>query len=99
MRDRTDIDRTHSLAISQEIGERLQAFLGGQPAPAPGLSKKIERICELEQQSPAMLPSVSASSRNRANSCGGSSDVDGENADVDPSSRRSQKVCPLTWGS
>ena len=42
MRDRIDIDHTHSQAISQEIGERLQAFLGKSPEPEASFRKKIE---------------------------------------------------------
>jgi hypothetical protein len=52
MRDRIDIDHTHSQAISQEIGERLQALLREPPEPAAGFRKKIELLGEFEVQSP-----------------------------------------------
>jgi hypothetical protein len=54
MRDRIDIDHTHSSAISQEIGERLPTFLDKQPGPAPSLRKNIERLGELDRQSLSM---------------------------------------------
>jgi hypothetical protein len=53
MSDRIDIDRTHSCAISQEIGERLQALLSKQPAAAPSIGKQIEVLRRLEGQSPS----------------------------------------------
>jgi hypothetical protein len=54
MRDRIDIDHTHSSAISQEIGERLQSFLGKQPGPVSSLRKNFERLGELDRQSPSL---------------------------------------------
>jgi hypothetical protein len=56
VRNRIDIDHVHSSAISQEIGERLQAFLINQPGPAPGLGKKIEQLGEPKQHPPSMRP-------------------------------------------
>ena len=50
MRNRSDIDPNHSLAISQEIGERLRAFLKAE-LPA-SLGVQIDRLRELEEQSP-----------------------------------------------
>jgi hypothetical protein len=52
MRDRIDIDRSHSQAISQEIGERLQAFLREPPEPAASLREKIELLGKFEVQPP-----------------------------------------------
>jgi hypothetical protein len=51
MRDRIDIDHTHGQAISQEIGERLQAFLGKPPEPKASFREKIELLGEFEVQS------------------------------------------------
>ena len=52
MRDRIDIDHTHSQAISQEIGERLQALLREPPEPAASFRKEIELLDKFEVQSP-----------------------------------------------
>jgi hypothetical protein len=52
MREPLDIDHTHSQAISQEIGERLEGLLGKQPATTVDLAKKIERLDESERQLP-----------------------------------------------
>jgi hypothetical protein len=56
MRDRIDIDHTHGQAISQEIGERLQAFLGKPPEPKACFREKIELLGEFEVQSPPITP-------------------------------------------
>jgi len=56
MRDRIDIDHTHSSAIYQEIGERLQAILGDQPSPTPALNRKIEMLSRRDGQSPPIAP-------------------------------------------
>jgi len=43
MRSRIDISPTHSRAISQEIGERLRAYLKDQPALSATLRRQIDR--------------------------------------------------------
>ena len=56
MLNRIDIDPKHSRAIVQEIGERLRAFLKEEP---PGtLRAQIDRLGELEEQSPSIIPSA-----------------------------------------
>jgi len=52
MRNRTDIDPKHSRAIVQEIGERLRAFLKEEPELPGSLRTQIDRLRELEEQSP-----------------------------------------------
>jgi hypothetical protein len=52
MRDRIDIDHTHSQAISQEVGERLQALLREPPEPAASFRKKVELLGKFKVQSP-----------------------------------------------
>jgi hypothetical protein len=56
MRNRIDIDSKHSRAIAQEIGERLRAFLQEEPAPPEVLRRQIDRLRELEEQSPSIIP-------------------------------------------
>ena len=55
MRNRIDIDSKHSRAIVQEIGERLRAFLQEEPDPPEGLRTQINRLRELEEQSPSII--------------------------------------------
>ena len=56
MRNRIDIDSKHSRAIVQEIGERLRAFLKEQSEPSGTLRTQIDRLRELEEQSPSIIP-------------------------------------------
>jgi hypothetical protein len=56
MRNRIDIGPKHSRAIVQQIGERLAAFMKVKPElPA---SPRIDRLRELEEQSPPIIPSA-----------------------------------------
>ena len=55
MRNRIDIDSKHSRAIVQEIGERLRAFLQEEPEPPGSLRTQINRLRELEEQSPSII--------------------------------------------
>ena len=58
MHNRIDIDRRQSLAISREIGERLQASLRVEPELPPSIRNQIERLRELEDQSPSIVPTM-----------------------------------------
>jgi hypothetical protein len=58
MRNRIDIDSKHSRAIVQEIGERLRAFLQEEPAPRESLTTQIDRLREVEEQSPSSIPAT-----------------------------------------
>jgi len=58
MHNRIDIDHRHSLAISQEIGERLQASLRVESELPPSIRNRIERLHELEGQSPSIVPTM-----------------------------------------
>ena len=58
MRNRIDIDPKHSRAIAQEIGERLRAFLQEEPEPPESLRTQIDRLRELEKQSPSIIPAA-----------------------------------------
>jgi hypothetical protein len=58
MHNRIDIDHRHSLAISREIGERLQASLKVEPELPPSIRNRIERLRELEGQSPSIVPTM-----------------------------------------
>jgi hypothetical protein len=58
MRNRIDIDPKHSRAIVQEIGERQRAFLKEEPELPGSLGAQIDRLRELEEQSPSIIPSA-----------------------------------------
>jgi hypothetical protein len=58
MRNRVDIDPKHSRAIVQEIGERLRAVLKEEPECPGSLSAQIDRLRELEEQSPSIIPAA-----------------------------------------
>jgi hypothetical protein len=55
MRNRIDIDHTHSRAIAQEIGERLRAHLRDESEPSASLQKQIDRLRELDGQLPSTM--------------------------------------------
>ena len=58
MGNRIDIDPKHSRAIVQEIGERLRAFLKEEPELPESLRTQIDRLGELEEQSPSIIPAA-----------------------------------------
>ena len=58
MRDRIDIDPKHSRAIAQEIGERLRAFLKEEPELSGSLRGQLDRLRELEEPSPSIIPAA-----------------------------------------
>jgi hypothetical protein len=58
MRNRIDIDPKHSRAIVQEIGERLRAVLNEEPECPGSLRTQIDRLAELEEQSPSIVPAA-----------------------------------------
>jgi hypothetical protein len=58
MRNGIDIDPKHSRAIVQEIGERLHAFLKEEPELPERLRTQIDRLRELEEQPPSIIPAA-----------------------------------------
>ena len=58
MRNRIDMDPKHSRAIVQEIGERLRAFLKEEPKLPGSLRTQIDRLRDLEEQSPSIIPTA-----------------------------------------
>jgi hypothetical protein len=58
MRNHIDIDSKHSRAIVQQIGERLAAFTKEDPQLPASLRAQIDRLRELEEQSPPIIPST-----------------------------------------
>src|SRR5438132_5514589 len=58
MRNRIDIDPKHSRTIVQEIGERLRAFLKEDPELPGSLRTQLDRLRELEEQSPSIIPAA-----------------------------------------
>ena len=58
MRNRIDMDPKHSRAIVQEIGERLRAFLKEEPELPGSLRRQIDRLRDLEEQSPSIIPTA-----------------------------------------
>ena len=57
MRNGIDIDPKHSRAIVQEIGERLRAFKEEPELPG-SLRTQIDRLRDLEEQSPSIIPTA-----------------------------------------
>ena len=51
-----DIDNKHSRAISQEIGERLQAYLRVEPELPANIRMQVDQLQQLEGQSPSIVP-------------------------------------------
>jgi hypothetical protein len=58
MDKRIDIDRRHSRAICQEIGEKLRASLRPEPELPASVRTQIDRLRELEEHSPSIVPSA-----------------------------------------
>ena len=58
MRNCIDIDPKHSRAIVQEIGERLRAVLKEDPECPGSFRTQIDRLRELEDQSPSIIPAA-----------------------------------------
>jgi hypothetical protein len=58
MRNPIDIDDTHSRAICREVGERLHQYLRVEPELPASIGKQVERLRELEGQSPSIIPDV-----------------------------------------
>jgi hypothetical protein len=58
MPNRINIDHAHSRAIVREIGERLGASLKPEPELPASLRAQIDRLRELEEQSPSIIPAA-----------------------------------------
>jgi hypothetical protein len=58
MPNRINIDHTHSRAIVQKIGERLRVVLKEEPELPASLRTQIDRLRELEEQSPSIIPAA-----------------------------------------
>ena len=58
MRNGIEIDPKHSRAIVEEIGERLHAFVKEEPELPGSLRTQIDRLRELEEQSPPIIPAA-----------------------------------------
>ena len=56
MQNHIDIDYVHSRAIVREIGEKLRASLKPAPELPANLRMQIDRLRELEEQSPSIVP-------------------------------------------
>ena len=56
MRNRIDIDYVHSRAIVRGIGESLRAALKQEPELPVRFKMQINRLHELEEQSPSIVP-------------------------------------------
>jgi len=65
MRNRIDIDSKHSRAIVQEIGERLREFPQEEPEPPESLRTQVDRLRELEEQSPSIIPAAERCTKRR----------------------------------
>ena len=58
MRNCIDLDSRHSLAIVQEIGERLRAFLKEEPELPGSLRAQLDCLREFEEPSPSIIPAA-----------------------------------------
>jgi hypothetical protein len=56
MTNRVDIDHTYSRAIVREIGERLRSSLRPEPELPARFKKQIDRLREVEEPSPSIVP-------------------------------------------
>jgi len=56
VRNRVDLDYIYRRAIIQEIGERLRASLKPEPELPARLRTQINRLGELEERSPSIVP-------------------------------------------
>ena len=53
------IDKIHNRAISTEVAERLRIILAMEQSEVPsGLKSQIDRLREMEEQSPSIVPSM-----------------------------------------
>jgi hypothetical protein len=58
MPNRNDIDRRHSRAIVREIGERLRVLMEEEPELPSSLRRQVDRLRELEEKSPSIIPTA-----------------------------------------
>ena len=58
MRNRIDIDYVHSRAIARVIGKELRASLEPESELSAKLKMQIDRLRELEEQSPSIIPAA-----------------------------------------
>jgi hypothetical protein len=58
MPNHIDIDYVHSPAMVREIGERLRASLKPEPELPANLRMQIDRLRELEEPSPSIIPAA-----------------------------------------
>jgi hypothetical protein len=58
MRNPINIDHRHSRAISQEIGEQLHACLRVEPELPAIMRMQVDRLRELEGESPSIVPGL-----------------------------------------
>jgi hypothetical protein len=56
MRNFIGIDHVHSRGIIREIGERLRTSLEPEPELPASLQMQIDRLRELDEQSPSIVP-------------------------------------------
>ena len=56
MRSHVDIDHRQSRAICDEIGQRLQSYLGVEVELPKQLRTQVERLDELADEAPSIVP-------------------------------------------
>ena len=66
MRNRIDIDYSHSRAIRQEIGERLQRYLRAEPELPASIGRQLDRLARVEVRPPSIVPDVEPRDQERA---------------------------------
>jgi hypothetical protein len=58
MPNHVDIDHTHRRAIVREIGKKMRASLKPEPELPARFKTQIDRLRELEEQSPSIIPAA-----------------------------------------
>ena len=54
--DLDELNMIHTRAITAEVGERLRQVLGQPSRPSRSLQNLIDRLCELDLDSPPLAP-------------------------------------------
>jgi hypothetical protein len=99
MRNGIDIDPKHSRAIVQEIGERLHAFLKEEPELPERLRTQIDRLRELEEQSPSIIPAAEPWDKHRRWAALDSTDGSAEHGRAMPSVERRASIILNEYGA
>jgi hypothetical protein len=99
MRNGIEIDPKHSRAIVEEIGERLRVFLKEEPGLPDSLRTQIDRLRELEEQSPSIIPAAEPWDKRRRWGALDSTDGSAEHGQAMPSVERRASIILNEYGA